>query len=106
MLKAEHSQDGAEHEGTPCSILGQPGSVWLAKCAAVWHWVGEFSSKPFPPSMILAQLPACCHPTAPSCPDTPYDTSTFSLYWYKSLEPKLYKKREAWSYSKWLKMVT
>lgn len=55
VLKASHSQDGAEHEGTPCSILGQPGSACLAKCAAVWplwlwHWIGEFSStlSPFP----------------------------------------------------------
>lgn len=113
-LKAGPSQDGAEHEGTPCSILqplGQPGSEWLAKCAAVWlpwlwHWTGELSSNPSPPSLIPAQLPACCHPAVPSCPDTSHDTSAFSLYWYKSLEPKLYKKWEAWFYSKWLKMVT
>lgn len=83
---------------------------WVPKSAAVWplclwHWMGELSSNPFPP-LIPTQLPASCHPAVPSCPDTPHDTSAFSLYWYKSLEPKLYQKWETWVYSKWLKMVT
>lgn len=31
-------------------------------------------------------------PRCPFCPETPHDTAAFSLYWYKSVQPKLYQK--------------
>lgn len=62
-------------------------SPWL------WHRIWEL--KPFsllvPPMPDPYGLPPSCL-CCPFCPQTPHNTAAFSLYWYKSLQPKLYQK--------------